>query len=887
LVIRGEAGIGKSVILERFISTHTSCEITMCAGVDCEMEFAWAALHQLCSSMLEYLPGIPAPQSAALEAAFGLTDPGPPDPFLCGLAVLSLLTKAAEDRPVVCVIDDAHALDRASLRTLGFVSRRLQAESVGMIFVVREIPKDLAGIPVLQIDGLGSGDAAALFDRVARVRLHPAVRERLIAETAGNPLAIVEFAEQGNLRRLAGGYRVPRSGGVSGSTEESFLETARSLDADSQRVLLLAAADPTGDATLLRRAALASGLEIPSGDAEILGRLVTLSPTVRFHHPLVRSAIYDAATDAERRAAHAALAQAFGPGDDHDQRVWHLAQSIDSPDEQVANDLEQFALGARARGGWAATAAFLARAAQLTPVSATRARRELEAATARFQSGDARGAIALLSAAQARGLDDRLQAQAQLLRGQLELYLTRGSDAPALLLKAARAMTRFDPPLARETYLEAVHAAGYAGSLPSGETVGSIARAALAEAPVVEPPRPVDLLLDAMARFYADGAAAATQSARAANEALLAAEPSPEAMRWTVLGANLAFETFDDELIVALAERAIEVARKTGMVSLFVIAGWMLFGAKVLTGDLTGGETLLREVIAVAQDVGASAPGFGLAALHAWRGEVEGFEQQAATCKVAADEINEGHVLRFLYAITGTLRNGTGEHRAALDSCRRMLESDNPTYGLAVAFEYAEAASRAGTDEEIAAAREYLATLTSAAHTGWGRGVRALSRALLDDTADPEPSYRESLAEFAKTGMRSFLARVHLLFGEWLRREGRRQESRSHLRTAYDMLSDIGCHAYAARAGRELGLSGEKTRRRPPSVDDELTPQELQVAQMAASGLSNREIAERLYLSHRTVASHLYRIYPKLSITSRNQLHLVLEQQTALLPPRQ
>jgi DNA-binding CsgD family transcriptional regulator len=877
LIVQGEAGIGKTTLLERFMATHTEFQIETGFGVDCEMELVWAALHQLCASMLEYLPKIPEPQAAALKAAFGLAGNGMPDPFLCGLAVLSLLTEAAEGSPVICVIDDAHALDRASLTTLGFVSRRLRAESVGMIFAVRAVPEELANIPVLHVEGLANRAAGALFDKVARVRLDPAVRERLIAETAGNPLAIVEFAEQGNVRRLAGGYEIPRSGRVADSIEASFLQTARALDPDAQRLLLLAAADPTGDATLLRRAALASGLNIPGGEGETLGRLAALAPTVRFRHPLVRSAIYDTATDADRREAHRALARASSPEDDSDRRVWHLAQSLDSPDEPVAADLERSALGARARGGWAAAAAFLARAAQITPESATRARRELAAATAYFQSGDAQGALTLLVSAHARGLDDRLLAQAQLLRGQLELYLTRGGDAPALLLDAARALTPFDPPLARETYLEAVQAAGFAGVLAAGETVGSIARAALSEAPLVAPARPVDLLLDAVSRFYADGAAAATSSARRANEALLASPPSPEAMRWTVLGANLAFETFDDELMVPLAERAVEVARQTGMVPLFVMAGWVLVGAKLLTGDLVGGDALLREVIAVAEDVGASAPGFAVVALRAWRGEVEDFDRLAAACRVAAEEIKEGHVLRFLDGITALLRNGTGEHRTALDFCQRMLNSDNPTYGLVAAFEYAEAASRAGTELEVVAAREYLATLTSAAHTGWGRGLRAVCRALLDDTVDPEASFRESVAEFAMTRMRSFLARVHLLFGEWLRREGRRQEGRQQLRTAYDLLSDMGCDAFAARAGRELGLSGEKTRRGPPSMDDELTAQELHVAQMAASGLSNREIAERLYLSHRTVASHLYRVYPKLGIASRNQLHLALQ----------
>ena len=879
LVVHGEAGIGKTTILEHFLSTQASCQVKTISGVESEMELAWAGLHQLCGSMLEYLPKIAAPQSAALRSALGLASEGSPEPFLCGLAVLSLLTEAAEQSPVICFIDDASALDRASLKTLGFVARRLEAESVGLIFAVRDIPRDLVGLPDLSILGLDSAAAGALFDTVARTPLDPTVREQLIAETYGNPLAIVELAERRHFRRLAGGYDIPASGPVSGRLQQSFGSAVEELDPDTRRVLLLAAADPTGDPTLLLRAALASGLEIPRSDDETVTRLVSFAPSVRFRHPLVRSAIYAAATDADRRAAHRALAEAFSSDSDPDRRVWHLAQSLDGPDEQIADALERSAVGARARGGWAAAAAFLSRAAEITADPARRAGRELDAAVAHFHSGDAQGALVLLASARARGLDDRLLAHAQLLRGQIDLYLAHGGDAPALLLGAARALKRFDAPLSRETYLEAVQSAGFAGLLSPGATVGSIARAALAEAPAVERMRPVDLLLDAICRFYTDGAAAAAPAARAANEALLADHAlSQETVRWMVLGANLAFETFDDELVVALTERAVTIARESGRVLLFVMAAWMLTGAKTLSGDLVGADALFREAKAVAEAADAPVPEFALLGVTAWRGDIERSEELAASLVRAAKDRNEGHVLRFVDGITALLRNSTGEYRAALDLCQRMLEGDNPTYGIVVAFEYGESASRAGTDEEIVVAHEYLSTLTGAAHTGWTRGLRAIARALLDDTVDAESSYRESIAEFATTPLLPYLARVHLLFGEWLRRTGQRHESRSHLRIAFNLLSDIGCDAFAARAARELKLLGERGRRRPPAIDDELTPQELQIAQLAASGLRNRQIAERIFLSHRTVASHLYRVYPKLGITSRNQLHLVLEQ---------
>ena len=880
LVIAGEAGIGKTTILQRFADLHRSWNVMECFGVESEMELPWAGLHQLCSPMMDLLPALPAPQRQALLTAFGLEPGTAPDPFLCGLAVLSLLAEAADAGPVVCVIDDAHTLDRESLRTLGFVSRRLRSDAVGMLFAVREIPQELERIPVMHVRGLRVAEAGALLDRVAPATLDPVVRERVVCESGGNPLAIVEFAGHGQVTRLAGGYRVAAAGHVAGPIEASFLRSARSLSPQSQQLMLLAACDPTGDSALVQRAALASGLDVPPEDEEALGRLVRLSPTVRFRHPLVRTAIYSASSDAERRAAHRALAVALTDDGDTDRRVWHHAQSLDGPDEAVATELERTADGARSRGGWAAAAAFLTRAAELTPASSDRARREVQAAFARFQSGDTDGALSLLVSVQTRTIDDRLLADVKLLRGQLEFYLTRSTHGAELLLEAARAIAPHDPLLARETYLEAVQAVGLAPA-PDGSSeahsVRAVARAALLEAPRVDEGRPVDLLLDALARFYADGAAAATDAARAANESLLASPTSPELVRWTVLGANLAYETFDDELLFDLAERGIATVRATGMISLFPMASWMHVGSMVVRGDFEGAETLIGEVSSVAEDAGIPAPLFTTVAVRSWRGLADGYDELVASCRDAAQATGEWHVLRFLDGITALMKNGEGDHRIALDHCKRVFADDNPTYGLVAAFEYAESANRAGTLEEVAEAEAIIRDLTSGTRTGWGRGVRALATALLASDVDPGAFFEESIAQFETTRLKPYLARTHLLHGEWLRRQGRREEGRVQLRTALEMLVEIGCGGFAARAARELGLSGGAARQHGTPAEG-LTPQELQVAHMAASGMSNRQIAEQLFLSHRTVASHLYRIYPKLGITSRSQLHLVLKE---------
>jgi DNA-binding CsgD family transcriptional regulator len=881
VVVHGEPGIGKTTLLERFATQPQACRIETCGGVESEMELAWAGLHQFCVPLLARLDRIPSPQRLALSAAFGLAEGPAPDPFLVGLAVISLLAEAADERPIICIVDDAYALDRSSLRALAFVGRRLQSEAVGLIFVVREVPPDLAGFEELPVLGLGPADAGTLLDAVTPTRLDPRVHQRIIAETSGNPLAIVELADAGHLRRLAGGYGTPVASPIRSRIEDRFLEAFGQLAEGARRVLMLAAAEPTGDSALLRRAAQFIGVELPDRDDLQVQRLISFSPSVSFRHPLVRSAIYATASPSERRAAHRALAEATDPEHDPDRRVWHLAQAQDGPDEDIAVQLDRSAARALARGGHAGAAAFLVRAAQLTPDPALRARRELAAASARFQSGDPDGALELLDSAHAHGLDDVLLARAELLRGQVTFLKTRGGRAPALLLGAARRLEPFDPAGAREAYISAMSAAIFAGGY-SSEPLESIAAIVLAQAPVVDPPRPVDRLLDGMAARFATGVEASIAPTRAANRAFLAEWPPSTVSTpymWTF--ARMALETLECEVALDIADRQVQVVRESGALALLPMAIVPLATAHLLRGDLATGESLALEALGVAAHAGVPAPAWPLLLARALHGDPDRFTPLAASTLADARESGEGHILHFADVALAILSNGRGDYRTTLSRAMDHAGRGCPEflYASMLGFEFVEAASRAGAPADIDAAQRFSDQLTRASTSGWGRGLAAITAVLLTSAsaADAEALYREAQAQFAASGMAMYAARVRLLFGEWLRREGRRKESRDELRDALAALSSMGLGAFAARAVHELELAGESNaRRRPPASDEELTPQELQVAQLAAAGLSNREIAERLFLSHRTVASHLYRVYPKLGITSRNQLHRVL-----------
>src|SRR5450755_3442913 len=569
LVADGEAGVGKTALLDYAVEAARGFRIARTSGVEGEMELPFAAVQQLCSPFLDCLERLPQPQHEALGVAFGLMTGPAPNPFLVGLAVLGLLSEAAAEQPLLCVVDDAQWLDSASARALAFVARRLLAERIALVVATREVGDALAGLPELHVEPLGRRDARALLESVLPARLDEHVLERIVAETHGNPLALLELPRGLTPTQLAGGFGLPAAVPLSASIEESFTRRLANLPGDARRFLLVAAADPVGDPALVWRAAQQLG--IPGSVAETVEAegLLELGARVVFRHPLVRSAVYRAAALKERRAVHRALAEATDPEMDPDRRAWHRAQAASMPDEDVATELERSAGRAHARGGLAAVAAFLERAAALTPEPTHRAQRLLAAAGAKRDAGDLEAALGLLVDVEAGVLDELGRARVDLLRAQIALEQRRGGDAGRLFLSAAKRLEPREPELARETYLDAL-----AGAMASDvEVVGgapAVAKAARAAPPGTAPPRTVDVVLDAFATRLTDGYAAAAPTLARALELLLAIDVSDEGVgRWfsPSSGRNgniVALEMWDDAAVHLLAARQVQVARDTG-----------------------------------------------------------------------------------------------------------------------------------------------------------------------------------------------------------------------------------------------------------------------------------------------------------------------------------
>jgi tetratricopeptide (TPR) repeat protein len=595
LVVSGEPGVGKTALVESAISSASGLRVIRAVGVESEMELAFAALQQLCAPLLDRLDRLPVPQRNALGVAFGLRVGDAPDRFLVGLAVLSLLAEVAEERPLVCVVDDAQWLDLASAQALVFVARRLLAEAVALVLVTREAGEELEGFPRLVVEGLRNGDARALLGSVLRVPLDERVRERLVAETRGNPLALLELPRGLTPAELAGGFALPDSPGLSGRIEDSFRRRFAALPAETQRLLLVAAAEPVGDPVLVWRAAGRLGIGVQAA-ADTDG-LLTIGARVTFRHPLVRSAVYRAASPDERQAVHRTLGDATDREADPDRRAWHLAQATPGLDEDVAYELERSAGRAQARGGYAAAAAFLERACGLTPERPRRASRALAAAQAKHQAGAFDAALRLVAIAESGPLNELQRAQVELLRGQIAFSLGRGSDAQPLLLRAARRLEPLDQRLARETYLEALSAVFFPGLLASGESVLETAQAARAAPPSSQPPRGSDLLLDGLALLITEGYAAGTPTLKMAVTAFRGEDiHSEQGHRWLSLASRVAAFLWDDEAWDAISARFVQLARDAGALSVLPLALTSRAGVHVFAGEFAMAASLLDEV---------------------------------------------------------------------------------------------------------------------------------------------------------------------------------------------------------------------------------------------------------------------------------------------------
>ncbi len=874
LVLTGETGVGKTALLEYAVGSALDMKVARAAGVESEMELAFAALHQLCVPLLEWLERLPRPQRDALATTFGLREGAVPDRFFVGLAILGLLSEAAAERPLVCVVDDAQWLDRASAQVLAFVGRRLLAEPVAMLFGAREANEVFAGLPQLIVEGLGNGDARALLASVIPGRLDERVADQIVSETRGNPLALLELPHGVPVAQLAGGFGFPGAVSLEGRIEESFERRLQTLPGETQQLLLVAAAEPVGDPAVLWRAAAILGITSASLEPAKRAGLLEIDGRVRFRHPLVRSVVYRARSRRERREAHRALAQATDAQLDPDRRAWHLAQATAGPDEDVAAELERAAGRAQARGGVAAAAAFLERAAALTPEPSPRARRALAAAQAKYEAGALEDALALLSTAEKGPADDLRRARLHLLRAQIAFASSRGSDAPPLLLEAAREFEPIDPSLARATYLEAFSAALFAGRLGRGRGVVDVAEAVRAGPPPPQAPRPPDLLLHGLAVRFTEGYQA---GASILKEALTAFRDNPalpaEDAKWLWFACWAAADLWDDEAWDLLSARQIELVRSAGALSAIPFVLTARTAVHLVCGDVDAAASEVDEIREVCDATGIASPPYAPLWLAALRGREEEVLQLLATAVSEAVARGEGYALADSELVRAVLYNGLGRYEAALSvfgpGGERSYDVNSPPRAVA---EVIEAAVRSEKLELATGLLARLADMARASGTDWALGIEARSRALLSEGRSAEDRYREAIDRLADTRLRLELARAHLLYGEWLRRERRRVDAREQLRTAFEMFVAMGIDAFAGRAERELLATGERVRKRSVETREELTVQEAQVARLARDGLSNAEIGERLFISRHTVAYHLRKVFSKLDITSRSQL---------------
>jgi DNA-binding CsgD family transcriptional regulator len=875
LVVRGEPGVGKTALLEYAVEHATGCRVVRAAGVESEMELAFAALHQLCGELLDRRDALPEPQRDALAVAFGLQAGTPPDRLFVGLAVLGLLAEAAAEQPLVCVVDDAQWFDRESAQALAFATRRLMADSVGVILAARAAGEDeaLAGLPELRVEGLADVDARALLASALHVPIDEQVRDRILAETRGNPLALLELPRGMTPAELAGGFTLPEAMPLAGRIEHGFIRRLESLPADSRLLLLAAAVESVGDAPLLWRAAERLGLVPAAAAAAEAAGLIEFGARVRFRHPLVRSAAFRAADADELREVHSVLAEVTDPDVDPDRRAWHRAHAAVGPDEAVAAELERSAARAQARGGLAAAAAFLHRSAELTPEPARRGERALAGASATLHAGAPDAASELLAAAELAPLDELQRARLERLRAAFAFNLRRRRDALPLLLTAARRLEPLDAALARETYLDALGAVIFADRPSSDREVRAAAAAARAAPPGPQPPRPIDLLLDGLAIRFTDGYAASAPALRRALDAFEHdRQPTRDFLRLVWIAWPVANDIWDDCALDSMTAWAVATARDRGELTL--LPGALLFraGTEILAGAFDAASVLADEATAITKEIGAVplAP-IGLT-LAAWRGHHARASERIESVIADAKASGEGRGITLAGYARALLCNGLGRYEEALAAAERSCESEAlGVFGWALA-ELIEAAARCDRRDVGAAALGRLEERTSVAATDWALGTQARSRALVSDGAEAEALYREAVERLAGDHVAVFHARAQLVYGEWLRREGRRVDARVQLRAAYERFSDMGAEGFAERARRELAATGETARKRSVETRDELTAQEAQIARLAADGLTNAEIGAQLFISYRTVEWHLKKVFAKLDIKSRKQI---------------
>jgi DNA-binding CsgD family transcriptional regulator len=887
LVVRGEAGVGKSALLGYMSGRIAGAagrgggwRIASAVGVESEMELAYSGLHQLCAPLLDHLDELPVPQRDALATVFGLSAGPAPDRFLVGLAALTLVAQAAEQHPLACIVDDAQWLDGASAQLLGFVARRLLAERVALVCAARTGIGDgvLAGLPALEIRGLSDDDARPLLLGHVHGPIDAAVTDQIIAESHGNPLALIELPRTWKAVGLVGGFGLPAGQPVAGKVEHSYVQRLRLLPADTQLLVLTAAAEPLGDPVLLRRAAGALGIEMEAAAPAVDAGLVQVRIRVEFAHPLIRSAAYRAADAADRRRVHRALAEATDAQADPDRRAWHSGRATSGPDEEVAAELEQSAGRAQARAGFAAAAAFLTRATELTPVPAARTRRALAAAFASIQAGAFDGARTLLTIARDGPVDELQHAQIDLVCAQMAFASSRGNEATSLLLAAAQRLQPLNLQFARQTYLDAFSAAQFAARLSEGVGIAEVARAARsAPRPSDDELMPGDLLLDAFVALTDDYATAVPLGRDALTRLGRDPDSAMENLRWLWQGCVLALELWDDQSAYDLSGHHLRLARRAGALSELPLAFGSRTPVLVFCGELTAAASLVEENRSVQEAAGISEAPYGALILTAWRGQArEGRDLIDLTTREATAR-GEGVGVAICEYSHAVLCNGLGLYdealAAACGACADPTEMVAHNWGMT---ELIESAVRTGRTDLAADALDRLAGKAQACGTDWALGIAARSRALLSDGDIAERGFRQAVEHLSRARVHGELARAHLLYGEWLGRANRRADARGELTLAHEMFTAMGMEGFAERTHRELLATGATVRQRTVDAADQLTEQEALIARLARDGRSNPEIGAQLFISTRTVEWHLRKVYTKLGVSSRRQLQRAL-----------
>ncbi|MEV5828620.1 AAA family ATPase [Spirillospora sp. NPDC052242] len=878
LVVCGEAGVGKTAILEHAAARMAAdVRVERIVASESEMELAYAGLHQLCGPMMGAAERLPAPQREALEAAFGLRRASAPSPFLVGLAVLGLLTEAAGDRAMFCVVDDAQWLDDASARAVAFAARRLDVEGIVLVLVMRTVGEVFGGLRRLPVEGLGDDDARELLRLAAPGGLDERVRDQLIVEARGNPLALRELPRALSPAGLADGSAPSGSMPLESRIEQSLVAQLEPLPESARLLLLLAAADPTGDPELLWRASAVLGVGPDDFDATQDADALTVGTRVEFRHPLVRSAVYRAASPEDRRRVHAALADATGADRDPDRRAWHRARATPRPDEQVAADLERSAVRARRSGGAAAAGAFLERAAELTPEPDRRGQRLIAAAEAKHDAGAPAAALRLLDIAAELPLSALQEALIARLRARAGYALRRDGSGARLLLAAAQGLEGLDPVLARDTYIEALTAAVYGGRLGDAEQVAEVANAILEATDGEESGRARDLILRGQALLAAKGQEAAIETLRRAQRAFLDEAPDALELHWMWFASRAAQDLWDARGLRALADRQVMLARADGVLTVLPIALSLLMVAQTVDGELDAAEASCDEIDAIKEVTGSPLPQYGRMFLSAYRGQAEETERLAAQIRLDAQARGEGYGLSAVNFAETLLYNGLGRFAEVVVSGRRELPYTHElSHAMRVLGELVEAAAHTGDTALAEQAFEQLAGVTRPVGTNWALAVLAMAKAQVRDGDEAEALYLEAIERFEREGIPIMIGRCRLLYGEELRRRRRHAEAREHLRTAHEVLLHVGLNGFADRAARELNAIGENTRVPAQGVVAWLTDQELNVARLAREGLTNRDIGARLFISARTAEYHLSKVFGKLGIKGRAELKTAL-----------